>query len=189
MEGKITRRGLLLASTLAVLTDRVRIPASADELVPTSGLDHERFMRLAIIAGQQVPACPFGAVIVNVKTNKVIAEGWNRTGTKNPIWHGEMSAINNCPDVDTGFKWNEVCVYTTGEPCPMCMSAIIWAGMPLVVYGSSIPFLDEQGFGQIKFRAQDIIEASQHKPRIIGGILEKECNQLFIDSNKSKKVP
>ncbi len=142
-------------------------------------LNHQKFMLLAIQQAQKVPECPFGAVIVNIKTQKVISEGWVRV-EKNPIWHGEMTAIYNCPNTDEGFDWREAALYTTGESCPMCQSAIIWTKMPLVVYGSSIPFLQTCDFGQIDIRAQTVIDASRYgKCAIIGGILESECNELF----------
>lgn len=144
-------------------------------------LDHEKFMRLAIQQGLKVPACPFGAVVINIRTQKVVAEGWVRT-EKNPIWHGEMTAINNCPDTDEdgGFNWRDVALYTTGESCPMCQAAIVWTKMPLVVYGSSIPFLQTCDFGQINIRAQAVVDASRYgKCAIIGGVLESECNALF----------
>jgi len=67
----------------------------------------------------------------------------------------------------------------------MCQSAIIWTGMPLVVYGSSMPFLQKMQFGEINIRAKTVIEASlKGKCQIIGGVLEKECNQLFKDARK-----
>jgi hypothetical protein len=54
--------------------------------------------------------------------------------------------------------------------------------MPLVVYGSSIPFLQKCGFGQINIRAQKIVDAALFdygNCTIIGGVLENECNALF----------
>jgi len=186
MKEEISRRNLLLGGTMAMLANQLAIGAEAAEADEASNipadLDHEKFMRLAIAQGMKVPNCPFGSVIVNMHTKEVVGEGWVRVN-KNPIWHGEMTAINSCPDVDTGFKWNEVCLYTTGESCPMCQSAIIWTGMPLVVYGSSMPFLQEQKFGEINIRARTVIAASlKGRCKVIGGVLEKECNKLFIDA-------
>jgi len=136
-------------------------------------------MRIAIEQAKKIPDCPFGAVVVNMKTSKVEAEGRVEIG-KNPIWHGEMAAIRNCPDSDKGFNWQTMCLYTTGESCPMCQSAIIWTKMPLVVYGSSMPFLQTCGFGQIDIRAQAVVDASNYgKCSIIGGVLAAECNELF----------
>jgi len=179
MEKKITRRSVLLSGAAALLAVNSESGASAADNKLFGGLDHEKFMRLAIEQAQKVPECPFGSVVINIKTQKVVAEGWVRV-EKNPIWHGEMTALNNCPDTDSGFNWREVALYTTGESCPMCQSAIVWTKMPLVVYGSSIPFLQTCDFGQIDIRAQTVVDASRYgKCTIIGGVLESECNELF----------
>jgi len=188
MEYKCSRRTLIGGSLGLVASSFFIEPVTAN---PTGnprnhalGLDHEHFMRLAIEQAKKVPRYPFGAVVVDVNTKKVVGEGWVRVN-KNPIWHGEMTAINSCPDTDSGFDWKNVCLYTTGESCPMCQSAIIWTGMPLVVYGSSMPFLQSQDFGEINIRAKTVIEASRKgKCEIIGGVLEKECNDLFLAANK-----
>jgi tRNA(adenine34) deaminase len=188
VNNEITRRNLLLSGAATLLAGQLnsRVEAS-NPPVAQFDLDHERFMRMAIELGKKVPDCPFGSVVVDMTTRKVVGEGWVRVN-KNPIWHGEMSAIYNCPDVDTGFAWSKMCLYTTGESCPMCQSAIIWTGMPLVVYGSSMPFLQSKQFGEINIRATTVIEASlSNKCTIIGGVLEKECNQLFIDAAAARK--
>lgn len=186
---EITRRGMLFSSALTLLSaNMLNSIAEAKKLPKENTEQHEQYMRLAIEASKKAPKAPFGAVIVSLSTNKIIATGCNRTRDKNPIWHGEMVAINNCPDTDTGFDWGDACLYTTAEPCPMCMSAIIWTGMPLVIYGSSMPFLESHGIGQkINIRAQEIIAASAYKGKLqlIGGVLENECNQLFINSQKN----
>jgi tRNA(adenine34) deaminase len=185
MKEKFSRRGLLVGGTLAMLTQQFGIKVLGEENSQVAkDLDHEKFMRRAIEQAKKVPECPFGAVVVSMSTKKVIGEGWVRA-KKNPIWHGEMTAINNCPDDESGFKWSDACLYTTGESCPMCQSAIIWTGMPLVVYGSSMPFLQSQKFGEINIRAKTVIEASlKGKCQIIGGVLERECNALFESARK-----
>lgn len=185
---KISRRGALVAGASMVLGQQGLQPGDAATDKSTfANLDHERFMRLAIDQANKVPECPFGAVVVNYKTNKVVGEGWVRAN-KNPIWHGEMTAINSCPDVSKDFDWRDMCLYTTGESCPMCQAAIVWTKMPLVVYGSSIPFLQTCGFGQINIRAQAVVDAALFdygKTIIIGGVLEKECNNLFIKAKQT----
>lgn len=179
MGNKISRRTVLLSGAAAVLGTNCETSALAAEKKTFDDLEHERFMRLAIEQAHKVPDCPFGSVVVNIKTKKVVAEGWVCV-EKNPIWHGEMTALNNCPDADSGFNWQEMALYTTGESCPMCQAAIVWTKMPLVVYGSSIPFLQTCDFGQINIRAQAVVDASLYgKCSIIGGVLESECNALF----------
>lgn len=185
---KISRRSAIVAAASLVTIQQGLQHAIADtDKSAFANLDHEHFMRLAIEQASKVPECPFGAVVVNYKTRKVLGEGWVRAN--NPIWHGEMTAINNCPDVSKDFDWKEMCLYTTGESCPMCQAAIVWTKMPLVVYGSSIPFLQTCGFGQINIRAQTVVDAALFdygKTVIIGGVLENECNSLFIKAKNSR---
>lgn len=183
-EWKITRRNAIFSAAAAFASCYSHIKVEAANARKFPELDHDHFMRLAIEQAKKVPECPFGALVVNIKTKKVVAEGWVQV-EKNPIWHGEMTAIRNCPDGDKSFNWQDMCLYTTGESCPMCQSAIIWTKMPLVVYGSSIPFLQTCDFGQINIRAQTVVNASRYgKCTIIGGVLADECNELFKHAKK-----
>ncbi len=186
VQDEISRRTLLRSASLAFLSATVEQAAFAADVDLPKDLDLEHFMRLAIVEAKKVPKFPFGSVIVNLKNHEVVATGTVRLN--NPIWHvwhGEMTAIHNCPDVDKGFNWKEVCLFTTGESCPMCQSAAIWCGMPYVIYGSSIPFLQSCGFGDINIRSKDVAAASLHnKCRVLGPVLESECNELFLNAKK-----
>ena len=197
MRERISRRSLLMQAGVAGLIAATGAPPAEARkktvVLPAQfeKLDHERYMRLAIAQAKKVIDCPFGAVIVNATTGKVVSEGWVRMD-KTPIWHGEMTAILGCPDSSDDFKWQDMCLYTTGESCPMCQSAIVWTKMPLAVYGSSIPFLQTCGFGQINIRAQKIVDAALFDYgdcTIIGGVLEKECNALFETAKKMQDAP
>lgn len=86
-------------------------------------------MRLAIEQAMKNPAYPFGAVIVNEITGEVMAEGTN-SAALNPTHHGEMVAIDDYVKKHGNQDWARMTLYTTGEPCPMCMSAIAWCGIP-----------------------------------------------------------
>lgn len=187
MEDKIGRRNLLMSGAAALLSGQLGPSAEAAGSAIPKDLDHERFMGLALNRAKESPSYPFGAIIVNMKTKDVIAGGSMKVDKK-AIWHGEMSAINNCPDTSSGFDWKDVCLYTTAESCPMCQSAILWQGIPLVVYGSSMPYLIEKGWGYINIRAKNIIEASLvGKCELIGGVMEKQCNQLFLDAKRKAR--
>lgn len=186
----LSRRKLILGGAAIIFSQQIDSDASAKSMQAVNSpnipadLDHEHFMKQAIERAKKVPACPFGAVVVNMHTKEIVGEGWVRVN-KSPIWHGEMTAINSCPDVDKGFNWKDVCLYTTGESCPMCQAAIIWTGMPLVVYGSAMPFLQKYKFGEIDIRAAAVNDASRiGKCKIVGGVLEKECNALFENAHK-----
>ena len=80
---------------------------------------------------------PFGAVIVDENGN-IIGEGTNRvTSTNDPTAHAEMVAIRNaCANV-AHFSLEGATIYTSCEPCPMCLAAIYWARIDKIVYANS----------------------------------------------------
>ena len=88
---------------------------------------------------------PFGAVIV--KDGVIVGKGHNQVIKKqDPTCHGEMMAIHDaCKRLGT-FDLSGCEIYTTGEPCPMCMCAILWANMEKVYYGCNIIDTEEIGF-------------------------------------------
>lgn len=79
---------------------------------------------------------PFGAVIV--KNNEVIATGWNNvTSSNDPTAHAEVTAIRNaCKKLNT-FDLSGCELYTSCEPCPMCLSAIYWARIDKIYYANT----------------------------------------------------
>ena len=88
---------------------------------------------------------PFGAVIT--KDGKVVAKGWNKvTSANDPTAHAEMTAIRNaCEELGThdltGYD-----IYTSCEPCPMCLSAIYWAHLGNIYYANTRNDAAEIGF-------------------------------------------
>jgi tRNA(Arg) A34 adenosine deaminase TadA len=145
---------------------------------------HENFMLRAIELALKVPQYPFGAIIVNRPTGEIIAEGFNQS-TLNPTFHGEMVAINRCAELHHPLDWSEFDLYTTAEPCSMCQSAIQWAGISRIFYGTSIPYLQQLNWWQINIRASEVIaKTSFRNNSLIGGILEEECNAPFDNAPK-----
>lgn len=108
-----------------------------------------KFMRSAIIEAQKGihkgHGGPFGAVIV--KDGKVVARGHNQVVKNNdPTCHGEMQAIRAASKKMGTFDLTGCDIYTTGEPCPMCMGAILWANINKVYYGCNIDDTEKIGF-------------------------------------------
>ncbi len=98
-----------------------------------------KFMELAIrLSNENVDngGGPFGAVIV--KDNEIIATGVNRVvPNSDPTAHAEVNAIRNaCSKLGT-FKLDGCTVYSSCEPCPMCLSALYWAGVERICYGNT----------------------------------------------------
>ena len=108
-----------------------------------------KFMKLAIKQAEegikQGHGGPFGAVIV--KDGKVVGQGHNRVvGTNDPTCHGEVDAIRDaCKNLNT-FDLSGCDIYTTGEPCPMCLSAILWANIDKIYFSCTIKDNDDIGF-------------------------------------------
>ena len=156
-----------------------RLPAPEETPTPFPELDHSTFMRRAIAQAKNVPLLPFGAVLVRGTTGDVLAEGHNRSSAS-PTFHGEIDVINRLAADQPKVDWGSLVLYTTAEPCPMCQSAIEWAGIPWVVYGSSIPFLQGLGWWQIDIRAGEVARRTPfRRTAILGAVLERECNALF----------
>ncbi|WP_345953188.1 nucleoside deaminase [Mucilaginibacter sp. PAMB04168] len=103
-------------------------------------MNHEEFMRMAIGLSEQNVALglggPFGAVIV--KGDKVVAASGNKVVPSNdPTAHAEVSAIRlACQELGT-FSLEGCVIYTSCEPCPMCLGAIYWARLDKIYYANN----------------------------------------------------
>ena len=113
-----------------------------------------KFMEMAIEEAKkgilQGHGGPFGCVIV--KNDEIVGKGHNEVLKNNdPTCHGEMMAIHEaCKTLNT-FDLAGCEVYTTGEPCPMCLAAILWANIEKVYYGCNIFDTEKIGFRDNKF--------------------------------------
>lgn len=107
------------------------------------------FMRQAIeLATENVTSGrggPFGAVIV--RDGKVVATGFNRvTETKDPTAHAEVVAIRNACEAVGDFSLAGCVIYTSCEPCPMCLAAIYWSRMDAIFYSGTAADAADAGF-------------------------------------------
>ena len=121
----ISKRAFL-TSAGALICVAVSRPAPG-QVPAISMARHEQFMRLAIDQARKNPVLPFGAVMVRPETGEVMARGVNRSG-ENPTFHGEIDCMNDYVRQSGNQGWSPLVLYTTGEPCSMCMSALVWAG-------------------------------------------------------------
>lgn len=102
--------------------------------------DHTHFMRRAIALSLEKMEAgaggPFGAVVV--RNGQVIGEGWNRvTSLNDPTAHAEVVAIREaCRHLGT-FQLHDTVLYTSCEPCPMCLAAAYWARIPTLYYANT----------------------------------------------------
>lgn len=103
-------------------------------------MSREKYMREAIHLAEHGMRSgrggPFGCVIV--RQGEIVGRGHNRvTSTNDPTAHAEIVAIRDaCATLET-FQLTDCELYTSCEPCPMCLSAIYWARIPTVYYGNT----------------------------------------------------
>ena len=133
--------------------------------LPTMDADpHLAFMRHAVRLSaermRQGSGGPFGAIIV--KDNRIIAEGWNSvTSTNDPTAHAEITAIRAACASLAMFSLKGCDIYTSCEPCPMCLSAIYWARLDRIYFANSradaaaIGFDDELLYGEVSKPIED----------------------------------
>jgi tRNA(adenine34) deaminase len=142
---------------------------------------HERFMRLAIEQSNGNPSNPAGAVIIDHTSGEVLGQGVNRN-SQNPMFHGEVVAINDYVSRHGNTGWDRTTLYTTGEPCAMCCGVLAWAGIPRVVWASSVAVLRNSGVPQIDMSA---VEAAARAYEVctpelyLGGVLADEMDKRW----------
>src|SRR6201981_3219838 len=104
-----------------------------------------RAIQLSIEAVQSGRGGPFGAVIVN--QGKIVAEAANQvTSTNDPTAHAEVLAIRRACEVLGCFELKDCELYTSCEPCPMCLGAIYWTRLSRVYFGSLAADASRAGF-------------------------------------------
>ena len=93
-------------------------------------------IRLSLQKMRQDRGGPFGAVIV--RERKIIGRGWNKvTSANDPTAHAEITAIREaCAKLKT-FELGDCEIYTSCEPCPMCLGAIYWARLQKIYYANT----------------------------------------------------
>ena len=127
---------------------------------------------------------PFGAVIV--KDNKIIAVASNTVlGSHDPTAHAEVNAIRKAGKVLGTHDLSDCILYATGYPCPMCLSAIIWANIKEVYYGTDLKEAEDIGFrddfiyNYILGKNKDVLSLKQ--------LNHDECLELFKEYSKKNK--
>jgi len=105
---------------------------------------------------------PFGAVIV--KDDKIIAEANNRVVlNSDPTAHAEILAIRQAASVLQSHELDDCTLYSSCEPCPMCLGAIYWSGIKKVVYGCNRADAENAGFSDKMIYDEIMLDPSKRK--------------------------
>ncbi|MFM6182936.1 MAG: tRNA adenosine(34) deaminase TadA [Dolichospermum sp.] len=139
-------------------------------------LTHREWMNRALKLGQiagEAQEVPVGAVIVDID-NQLIAVGENRKERdQDPTAHAEIVAIRAASQILQSWRLHHCTLYVTLEPCAMCAGAIVHARLGKLIYG-----MDDTKTGAIR-TVINIPDhpASNHRLKVLGGILESECRE------------
>lgn len=138
----------------------------------------EFFMRRALALAKEAAEegeVPVGALIV--KDGEVVSSGRNRRETgKSALCHAELEAIGEACRALGGWRLWQCQLYVTLEPCPMCTGAVINARIPRVVFGA---FDKKAGSCGSVVNLFDL--PYNHRPEVLGGVLESECAEILTD--------
>ena len=155
-------------------------------------MDETAFMRLAIDKAREGIAAgqsPFGAVIV--RGSEIVAASHNTVWQDtDPTAHAEINAIRLAAAALSGIDLESCEIFSTCEPCPMCLAAIHWSKIRRVVFGASIADAAAAGFSELFISARTMAKKGGSSLKVEGGLLRDECRALFgfWKKNPSRKV-
>ena len=121
---------------------------------------------------------PFGAVIV--KKGKIIAKAHNEVLKKNdPTCHAEILAIRKAAKKLKTRHLTGCEIYSTTEPCPMCFSAIHWARMDKIYFGTKTKDVAKLGFNELLISDSTLKKLGKAKVKLVPGYKKEECKELL----------
>jgi len=177
------------AATTAVLTEAPFVQAAAQSITTTeshtqSALDAKRMRELAAWTALTMDTpnpVPFGADIVHSQTGESLMRATNAVGPeRDPSAHAEVRIIRLACKKMNAYQLRGYTLYTTCEPCPMCMACGLWAGLDRVVFGATIA--DAARFGpQIEIAAAEVAKRSDMKCVVVGPVEHDACLALFTN--------
>ncbi|MFA5159476.1 MAG: nucleoside deaminase [Candidatus Omnitrophota bacterium] len=153
----------------------------------------KKWMKLAIISAQagigQSEGGPFGAVIVC--GNQLVAVAHNTVlKDHDATCHAEVNVIRLASQKLNRFDLSDCMIYSTTEPCPMCFSAIHWARIAKIIFGTTIADVRKRGFHELFIPSREMKRKGKSPVSIKAGFMKKECRALLAgwDRKENKKV-
>jgi len=132
---------------------------------------------------------PFGAVIV--RGNQWIAIAHNTVlKDRDATCHAEVNAIRVASRKLKRFDLSDCAIYSTTEPCPMCFSAIHWARIAKVIFGTSIADVQKRAFHELSIPSKKMKSEGKSPVSLKAGFMKKECLALLAawDRKENKQV-
>jgi tRNA(adenine34) deaminase len=138
-------------------------------------------LKEAILAGQRGEV-PVGAILV--KGDRLLAKGHNRCiELHDPTAHAEILVLRKAGEVLRNYRLNDTVMYVTVEPCPMCVSAMVYGRISRLVFGAPEP-----KFGAVESKFNLLTSNDfNHKVKVTPGILKEECVEILRSFFKKKR--
>lgn len=179
-------RSVSLVATTAVFSEAQLALATpqATTSQAVSALDEQRIRALAAWTALTLETpnpVPFGAEIVHTKSGESLMRAANAVGKEHdPSAHAEVRTIRLACSKLNSYSLKGYTLYTTCEPCPMCMACALWARLDRVVYGATIA--DAARFGhQIQIPAAEVVKRSDMACIVDGPVERDICFALFTN--------
>lgn len=134
--------------------------------------------------GLSLGQSPFGASIVK---NGILVSARHNTVRcdRDPTAHAEVNAIRSASKALGTFDLSGCILYSTCEPCPMCLAATHWSRVDRLVFGASIEDARSAGFREMPISAETMVRLGESPLKVEGGLLEAECRALFKEWKRS----
>ena len=152
--------------------------------------EHNRFMGIALKEARKnlvsVQGGPFGACIV--RKGKVVCVARSTVWeSRDATCHAEVNAIRAASRKLKRWLLDDCVVYSTTEPCPMCFSAIHWAGIKKIVFGASVLDAKMAGFNELLVSNREMNSFAKKKISLVSGVMAEECRALLKEWAEGKK--
>lgn len=158
---------------------------------PLSDMNHEYFMKKAIQLSKegmdQNCGGPFGAIIV--KESIIIGTGQNQvTSTNDPTAHAEVVAIRTACKATNNFNLEGSILYTSCEPCPMCLAACYWARISTIYYANTREDAAKINFDDAHIY-NELVLPIKKRAILMKQLLRDDAQKVFLSwSNKSDRI-
>jgi tRNA(Arg) A34 adenosine deaminase TadA len=185
-------RSVSVAATASVFADAplaLAAPQATGEGQTEPGPDAERMRALAAwtaLTMETPDPVPYGAEIFHSSSGERLMRATNAVGPEHdPSAHAEVRTIRLACSKLNSYSLRGYTLYTTCEPCPMCMACALWAGLDRVVYGATIA--DAARFGhQIQIPAAEVEKRADMRCVVDGPVEHDVCLALFTNPNMQK---
>ena len=165
------------------------MPVLAVRRTRVAGLDEERMRELVRFTARTMQTAhpvPFGALIVNTKSGERLMRATNAVMRENdPSAHAEVRTVRLACKKLRSPRLAGYTMYSTCEPCPMCMANALWARLDRVVFGATIADASRHCL-QIHIAAKEVVRRSPMTCVVKGPVLRQLCNTLFTHPNMQK---